>query len=794
MASENEPSRPIELSSLNTPSSPNAPSSPSEPSSPRPSSTDHEYTIPSEQPRPLVFPIWRGLLLGPVIHFPALALTGAMLWLNHSSEFWFDEGRLSRLNDTSINNILNALQLLAKIYELFVLVSLAHITSQAFKRRLISDGLPAGMLTAGYRVGDIFYLMSPHFWSGRKGAMRLAVFLFINTMLAVLTGPASAILIVPKLGYYRINEPFFPGAMPIFLDSPDLHWPDLLDGAVANTTECSQEAANYNIGCPGAGFGSLYTWASSWETGGLPDHISFSDHAGRVTRRLQLHNRKEDAGVFATTPMSVVGSTVSQLETMIEEQALGKITVYNHKMELATDKTTIPVYQPLANSKCFVWNETEMDATRRTRAGDDGKMGADPFFKCFSENDDDRCHRTSRLLSDRMRNRRIPVRNSNADMSYNLTVGTSEDTLDGLPLTSPLFSARLPYAISGSTTPGQRFVVCGALSHWIPTSVTVDPNNKDVLRTNITDLSIFEENDVGKAVTDRVIQIDETWLKYVDPVLNISTATESDGSVLVSKRSTRLSLLLAPFLSRQDSSNSPLFQPVAGVSGGTPDEHVKSIFENCLAAVLADAISRTHAVIEPGPLMYLRTDENASPEDESGSRNLRKFQSYEHLWERPDGGLDRDWFMKDAEKHERMSPQLREIIKTKRRTNVSLEFDAYRYGYGFGSSSAQPLGTVAFALCVVYAYLVVLMSYLLLVAIRASPAVGAWGDLHDLVTLAWSSTAPTEIANQGSGVRSKGFLSETVTIRAVSKGGPVFMGRSKDQASLLRLEKGKKYL
>jgi hypothetical protein len=173
-------------------------------------------------------------------------MTAVMLWINHSTIYWFDEGRLSNLDEAAINNILNALQLLAKIYEIAVLASLAHISIKVFKRRLVGKGLPAGMVTAGYRVGDLFYLASPQFWSGRKGAALFVIFLFVNTILTVLMGPASAILIVPKLGRFRVRAPFFPGAVPVFMDTPDLHWPDLLDdGVVANITECAQEPANY---------------------------------------------------------------------------------------------------------------------------------------------------------------------------------------------------------------------------------------------------------------------------------------------------------------------------------------------------------------------------------------------------------------------------------------------------------------------------------------------------------------------------------------------------------------------
>jgi hypothetical protein len=723
-------------------------------------------------------------------------MTAVMLWINHSTIYWFDEGRLSKLDEAAINNILNALQLLAKIYEIAVLASLAHISIKVFKRRLVGKGLPAGMVTAGYRVGDLFYLASPEFWSGRKGAALFVIFLFINTMLTVLMGPASAILIVPKLGRFRVRAPFFPGAVPVFMDTPDLHWPDLLDdGVVANITECAQEPANYKIGCPGSGFGALYTWASGWEMAGLSDHVPFPDHSGRITRQLQKHNGAE--GTFATTPMSVVASTVGQLRTMIADQFIGHISLIDeYRLELADEKQVMPVYQPLVNSKCFVWNESEMEAARQTRAGDSSKMGTNPFFNCFSGKQDDRCHRTSRLLSDRMRDARVPARNAPFEMTYNLSIGAEQETMDGLPLTSPLFSASLPYTVNGSTEPRHRFVLCGAMAHWIPASFSIESNKTDLLQTSITDLGVFERANGWREATnggsiDRTIHFDESWLKYLDPVFNNSGRGER-GSVNVAERSTRLSLLLSPFLSDRSASNNntSTFEPGSEAEDTTPDETTRSTIESFIAVVLTDAISRTHGVVERGPLMYFLSNGTAAPGEEPESVNLRRIHATQ------------DQFGEEFKKLVQMrildldtpTPELIAFLEKRSRTHVSLNFNAYRYGYGFGRHSAQPLGTVVFALAVVYAYVVILLSYAVFVAVRWSPVVDAWGDLHDLVTLAWSSAAPAEIVSQGSGVRRKGFVKETVAIRAASAGGAVSLVRTEDEVGMVRLRKGEKYL
>lgn len=766
---------------------------------------------PDDSRRRLVFGPWHGLLRS-FVHLPALAMTSIIMWAHYTKAFWFDEGGVSGVS--SANNILNALQILAKIYELAIVASLAHITVKIFKRALIGGGLPVSMLTGGYRVGDLFFLAGSHFRVGMRGALLLAWFLALSTVLAVLAGPASAILIIPELGWFPVRQPFIPGAMPVLLPPPEGNWPKILfDGGFLNTTLCSQEMANFRLECPSAGFAPLYNWAAGWSTAGLPDSIPFPDHTGRTTRRLDLHT-DNDTGTFATLPMSFVASAAGQLQILLESRNMGPVSdISKYKLDLKTDET-MPIWQPLVQAKCFVWNlERPMDTANNLDTNQ--TMGPGPDFNCYSANQTSTCHRTRKVLGEHLRRHFRPIRDNKthvASTSWVNPPGAGDFDDEGFPLTSFLFAARLPFTTEdsyGNKTLGVRSVRCGTMSHWIPTTFSLDPSNTDRVETNITDVSIFAKEAGYRTATgggelDRMIHIADSWVPFINPRYNVSRqvpASEGDGQQSNDTTSTyvtriaRMVALMNAFMSQPD----PLDEvgPYAGQYFGpgsgrdamemSSDEEVRRTAERFVAAVLADAISRNRAVVEPGPLMFLPSSRG---EGALTLLNLRYInpRAARRFWNEltlfPNGTIvDAAGDVLDG-----TGSGAAQFLRDRHRNLTRLDFDARRYGYGYGHVG----GTTTFAFVVIYAYLATLLSYMVVVAVTGSHAVDAWGDLQDLVALAWSSPSPPELVGNGSGVKSRLFWRKPVAIRA-SASGAVTMGVADDQGGLRRLKRREKY-
>lgn len=108
-------------------------------------------------------------------------------------------------------NILNTLQLAAKVHETLMIASLASVLLHHIRYRLLADGVPLGLVTSPFRLLDLTYLWSQEFlaaWSGEEGDRRLLsifihVFLFV---LAAVLGPASAISMLPRSREWELAD------------------------------------------------------------------------------------------------------------------------------------------------------------------------------------------------------------------------------------------------------------------------------------------------------------------------------------------------------------------------------------------------------------------------------------------------------------------------------------------------------------------------------------------------------------------------------------------------------------
>ena len=98
-------------------------------------------------------------------------------------------------------------QVFAKAHEILIQASITTIMFAAIRRELTAgDGIPFGFLFSGLQVSQISYLWSLELWGAMKGnTMRLyrrAVLCLLLTggiLLAATCGPASAVLLTPRL-------------------------------------------------------------------------------------------------------------------------------------------------------------------------------------------------------------------------------------------------------------------------------------------------------------------------------------------------------------------------------------------------------------------------------------------------------------------------------------------------------------------------------------------------------------------------------------------------------------------
>lgn len=151
-----------------------------------------------------------------MIHFLPVAINLSLLGLYVR--------RVSWASPWPTTNVLNALQFAAKIHETLMIASLVNVLLHHVRYRLLCSGhrgLPLGIITSPFRLLDITYLWSREFVSSIRApggfcvseTITIIIHVFLFALAAVL-GPASAIIMIPRLGEWNIaqtitNAPFY---------------------------------------------------------------------------------------------------------------------------------------------------------------------------------------------------------------------------------------------------------------------------------------------------------------------------------------------------------------------------------------------------------------------------------------------------------------------------------------------------------------------------------------------------------------------------------------------------------
>lgn len=156
------------------------------------------------------------------------------------------------------------LQTAAKIQELLIVASLATVTFQLLRYELVcGDGLPLGLLTAGFDFTSLSYFWSPEMLGSLRNTYargwrprRIALILFLVTVgtLATLAGPSCAVLLIPQ------KQDWAAGGTTFYMNgTPDHIWSATLSADLMNMKDIciSEDATSYGV-CPSGGYNSIW--------------------------------------------------------------------------------------------------------------------------------------------------------------------------------------------------------------------------------------------------------------------------------------------------------------------------------------------------------------------------------------------------------------------------------------------------------------------------------------------------------------------------------------------------------
>lgn len=297
-----------------------------------------------------------------ILHFPALTISSCLIWLNTSKRFWFDfETDISIQTwvgnyQLTANNILQLLQIAAKAYELLVVLSLSTLALDLYRARLLGDGLPLGLITAGYRIGNFAYLFHPGFLrSFRSKSFILPIFVSLGTLVSLIIGPAAAILLVPSPGWWATQE----AQKGLALHYAPKASTELSVASWGTTyNSCLDTPASWLL-CPLSTVRLLQDWAGSRDSYSDSPNISSVFNPGAREKRRWLYsattNNTEDSITVSTTvaldPLEAL-SYYSEFVDYRQAESSGPAKDYR----ISTSQFD-KVFQPLVSATLFICQE-----------------------------------------------------------------------------------------------------------------------------------------------------------------------------------------------------------------------------------------------------------------------------------------------------------------------------------------------------------------------------------------------------------------------------------------------------
>ena len=193
-------------------------------------------------------PITRWGVLGrSLILVPPMAISLAILALNFRNVFW-------GLPTTETNTILSALQFAAQVHASLLVASISMMVLNLIQHGLVSgSGLPLGIISANFYVDSPTWLFRTEFTS--LSLKYTLIFPWI-VFLAVLSAPSSAIVMLPRLQYWSVDNVWLGKdniKFGVYIEaSPEKLYPGVLTAGMS-APQCAGQNASILPECPSYG-------------------------------------------------------------------------------------------------------------------------------------------------------------------------------------------------------------------------------------------------------------------------------------------------------------------------------------------------------------------------------------------------------------------------------------------------------------------------------------------------------------------------------------------------------------
>ncbi|KAI0147147.1 hypothetical protein GGR57DRAFT_261821 [Xylariaceae sp. FL1272] len=667
-------------------------------------------------------------LLHPLVHILPVLATGGIVQLSFRNVYWADDGNYYKDWQT-------ILQFPAKVHEILIVGSLSAMVLHVFRRMLLSsDGIPLGLMVGAFQIGSAEYIMSKTYWkplghslrnvrNGRTKAFFVALFLGFAIIYSFLVGPASAAVLLPNLGWWRMKNPFRGQMLQSYVgrDTAELY-PTALSAADIHSICFTNDYWN-SLSCPAGGYSALSDWAwtrsqeGTWYNVTDSQHYnptmlsSFSGQAQReiVTGIMKTKNASSTDTAISATLHSTVLALTDAFWHYVNTNSVGKVNkAQQPKFILPRTK---PVSIPVVQVQCQSYSlaaaiDENADLTFETRGmiGDFSKSPSNPYLGV---------------------NWTVPAESWNYDRPEpwnrtNITwIDPAEvDKAKGRTLPASLAAAvTVPavWIVDGVDAQGSVLMPCVIDARWAKTDMSFDITEPGVRtgltewldNANLTSGEVDVQAELSKFEIGEPITISKDWLRGINDLTNNQGVLE---------------LILEQFVIEFSTDEPELLSFLPAASSTEADW--KRVYANAVAIVVSttitDWISRTAlAGINFTTVLSPEQDGHVNTIDLLNQKSSSAFQT------QPVSAFDDET----------------EFIYTVQR---------YGWGYGLGSK------TIRFSITTLLIHVVMVIVYFAYSLVFWCRAKGwtssAWGDIGEVLALANTSPPADEFRNTGAGI------------------------------------------
>jgi hypothetical protein len=455
-----------------------------------------------------------GALASSWVHIVPVAVTFGILQLSFRNYYWADADAKDQRAK------LSALQIAAKGHEILILVSLSSMVLHYTRKLMVKpNGISLGLLEAAYQSGLSSNPWTIGNWQALKhvgqrmksrkekgkaedgkrvGAWQLVVLLVVFAFLALFIGPASAITLIPQLGWWHREDLIGPRQMTASYVAPSfsVYIPTKLVPTEVDkshlSTDCNDATKEENYACPSARIAEIrnaFTIPTSEAAQRLQNTtLSLSEDSAIQRRILYLQSYRRAA-------VMVPNYLISSFASLIKLPAGPIADNYDGDGPFTLEflaNGAVPL-NPLVGVDC---NDTESDLFLRS-------------YTYEPSADDRRPYNGRRKVAD------FDIRSIWTEDELGKSINGTELIFKDLTQTTkaPVLLALLRHE--------QNVTVCIIQSHWTPTSQWVLSTSNYDMATNFTfdsknDPSVSSFYGYKESLNVQPIHIHEDWIETLN--------------------------------------------------------------------------------------------------------------------------------------------------------------------------------------------------------------------------------------------------------------------------------------